>query len=185
MSKSLIAKEAAYGKLLQRIPVIVDALGAKQPQAPEHFIQWLKDAENCLQEFNVPQVAEVAAVRSKLYVNHYKNTTRKEQQKACCENLPDAQAVIMRLYEDVSLPIKEAKKLLAPLLAAVAQSSAVTYGTNDNFQIFIEKLSQILNQHEQLKVSMVHVNALLPAHDCLWLLADMVDLEVWPRSKVA
>lgn len=185
MSKSLIAKEAAYAKLLQRIPAIVDALGAKQPQAPEHFIQWLKDTEHNLQEFNAPEVSEIAAIRSKLYVNHYKSVTRKEQQKACCENLPDAQTVIFRLYEEVSSPIKEAKKLLAPMLAAVAQSGAVTYGASDNFQIFIEKLSQILNQHEQLKASMVHVNALVPVHDCLWLLADMVDLEVWPRPKAA
>ncbi|HEY7774374.1 MAG TPA: hypothetical protein VIC26_14420 [Marinagarivorans sp.] len=179
MSKSLVAKEIAYSKLLQRVPNIVDGLGNKHPRAPEQFIEWLKDAETCLQEYNAPQASELAAVRSQLYAYHYQKSTRKEQQKACCESLPKAQSVVLALYEEVNQPLKEARKLLAPLLAAVSQSGAIKYAAGDDFQSFVERLSQLLNHHEQLKTSMVHVNALVPPHDSLWLLADMVDLEVW------
>ncbi len=185
MSKSLIGKEIAFSELLYRIPKIVDDLGSKQARAPEDFIIWLKDAEECLQKFKVPQASHIASVRSKLYALKFKSSTRKEQQRACCEYLPEAQSVILELYDDINQPIKEARKLLSPMLSAVAQSGAIVYGTDESFQGFIERLSQILNQHEQLKTNMVHINALLPPHDCIWLLADMVDLEVWPKGKAA
>ena len=182
MNKSIVARTQALGQLLERVPKLVDNLGAKHPKAPEDFLQWLKEAEECLKQQNAPQASELAAVRSTLYAKKYQSATRKEQQQACCEALPQAQSVVLALYEKAATPIEEARKLLAPLLSAMAQSSAVPFNTGDNFQHFIERLSQILNQHEQLKASMVHVNALLSKHDCLWVLADMVDLEDWPRA---
>lgn len=182
MSKSFVAKEQAYAKLLHRTPEIVDRLGEKHPRAPEMFQCWLKDSENILSENNAPQVAEIAAIRAQLYAAQFKNSSRKQQQQTCCEHIPAAQSVVMSLYEEVNQPIKEARKLLAPLLAAIVQSRSVVFEEHENFQSFVERLLLILNQHEQLKQSMVHVNALLPSHDCLWLLADMVDLKEWPQQ---
>jgi tRNA C32,U32 (ribose-2'-O)-methylase TrmJ len=182
MGRSLVARTEALKKLLDRIPALVDTLGAKHPKAPEAFMQWLKDAEQCLQDLNAAQASELAAMRSTLYAKQYGDTTRKARQQACCEVLPLAQAVVFALYEKASAPIEEARKLLAPLLSAMAQTRAVPYASGDDFQYFIERLSHLLNEHEQLKASMAHVNALLPKHDCLWLLGDMVDLQEWPRA---
>ena len=184
MTISIVGKERALSQLLCRLPEIVDHLGAKQPKAPESFMVWLKDAETCLEDHRVAQASAIAAVRSKLIALQYTKSTRKDQQRLCCEVLPEAQQVLALLHEEVSQPIKDARKLLAPLLSAVAQSGGLTYANGESYQVFIEKLSHLLNSHEQLKSSMVHVNALLPAHDCLWLLGDMVDLELWSMAPV-
>lgn len=179
MNKSLVTRSQALGALLAPIPGIVDKLSTRQPGAAGEFLQWLKDSEQCLQDMNAPQASEIAAIRSTLHAQQLKSSTRKASQQVCCELLPQAQSLIFVLYEKNHSPIEEARKLLAPMLAAVAQSSAVPYNKGDDFQVFIDRIVALLNKHEQLKSSMVHVNALLQKYDCLWLIADMIDLEDW------
>lgn len=182
MKKSLITLERAYHELLMHIPKLVDALSQKHPRAPELFIDWLKNTEQVLQEHNSPKVAEIAALRSQLLAKSLKDSSRKAQQHHCAEAICEAQAIVQALFVKASDPIEDARKILAPLLEAVAQSGAIRFDGAAGFQVFIEKIDQFLNQHEQLKANMVPVNALLNKQDRLWLIADLVELESWPQA---
>lgn len=183
MKKSLVTLERAYHGLLMQIPTLVDALSQKHPRAPEQFIDWLKQAEATLKEQNNAKVAELAAIRSGMLAKALRDSSRKAQQQRCAEAISEAQAVVQTLYLKVSEPIEDARKILAPLLEALAQSRAVVYNGAAGFQVFIENIDQFLNQHEQLKANMVPVNALLNRQDRLWLLADLIDLEHWPQAE--
>lgn len=183
MKKSQVTLVRAYHALLMQLPMIVDALSQKQPRAPEQFSHWLKDVENTLKEQNSPKSAEIAAIRSHLLAQALKDSSRKAQQQHCAEQVSVAQGIVQTLFEKANTPIEEASKIISPLLEAVLQSGAVLYDSQQGFQPFIEKVDQLLNQHEQLKANMVAVNALLNRQDRLWLIADLIDLESWPHRQ--
>lgn len=180
MKQSHIMKSQTYHHLLMETPRIVDSLSTKRPQAVDDFMDWLKKSEKILEEYNCPQVAELASIRSQLLAGGYRGATRKEQQLAACELLPQAQRVLQLMHDDAVKPIEEARKIVAPLLEAVAQSGAVTFDKKVGFQSFVEQVHHLLSQHDQLKVNMVPVNATLSHSDRSWLIADMIELDNWP-----
>ena len=180
MRQSHVIKSQAYHHLLMEMPRIVDSLSSRRSQAVDDFMAWLKRSEQILEEHNSPRVAELAAIRSRLLAGSYRKATRKEQQQVVCELLPEAQKVLQLLHNDAEKPIEEARKIIAPLLEAVAQSGAVRFDKKADFQGFVEQVHQLLNQHDQLKVNMVPVNATLSHSDRHWLIADMIELDNWP-----
>lgn len=180
MKKSVVALENAYHVLLMQVPAIVDALYQKHPRAPEQFLAWLKDIEATLKENNDPKVAEIAALRGSMLSKSLQDSSRKAQQQYCADAVGRAQDILQALHHKVYAPLEDARNILAPLLGALAQSGAVRYNATEGFQFFIEKIDQLLNQHEQLKANMVPINALINRQDRLWLIADIIDLENWP-----
>lgn len=183
MKKSLIVIAREYHPLLMELPNLVDALCHKDPNAPEHFKIWLKQIESVLQQQNHPKVAEIAAIRSNLLSKTLHDSSRKALQQYCASAISEAQGVLQALYDKVNEPIEDAKKILAPMLEAIAQSGAIRCDDLKEFQHFVEEIEKLLNQHEQLRANMVAVNALLNRQDRLWLIADLIDLENWPAAK--
>jgi hypothetical protein len=149
------------------------------------FDAWLKDSQDTLKRHGVPESARLAGFRSRLFAapqdERGRRPSRKRQMQLGGELLFDAQEALQEIYKPVERRLDGCRDVIRPLLDAIRRSAAVKYAPAEPFDAFLDAVWNVLNQHEQLKTGMLPVLALLSAVDARLLVAEVLELQTWPR----
>ena len=185
MTKSKVQFYITAQALLLRYPQIVDAYQQKNHRYLVLLQAWMVDAEKALQEAGFAQCAQLAGYRSKLtipVINGQRASRRRQQAQVAAEILYDVQQVLLDVFQPIEQRLNTCRDIFNQLLIAIQQTADLHYDKREGYQQLIDRLWELIRQHEQLKPNLARILMLISQADAKWLLADTLRLDEWPTG---
>lgn len=167
---------------LLKFPAIITQIKNKEYESIFNLEKWMLSIEDVLKKYNHYKVAEIAALRSKIYtpLTLVKNNTAKKklQFQAASEMLYELQKAVDSILIVYLEKVEQARDILKNLLMILAQSNTVRF-KDGLFQNFVLQLWSIMCNTEQLKPSASKVLTLVSQQDAMRIIADEIEIELF------
>lgn len=184
MRGSVVSLVSAISTQLLRFPALVDNLERKDPEGITKLLAWIRQSEDMLREHQIPEVAELAGLRSRIITPTFseagRSDRRRGQVKAAFEVMYDLQNVLQEILNPRRVKIEAARELIRQLLAIIIQAKAVSFNPRLPFEKFLDKVWAFILSNEKLSAGAVKLKTEMNTPDILVLLAGEIRTEDFP-----
>lgn len=158
---------------LMLVPDIVSEFENKSLTAVPHWLNWIKNSENILKNFQYAECSKIAGIHADILAISHQEGQHVKQKKLlvskCLESISPAQLILYNLYETTQSKIETAESLLRQIITTM-KNSGLFDGQNISEQSFAVSLLNQLLQNTQLSPSVNNIIATLSYPDVLRLL---------------
>lgn len=164
---------------LIKIHSLANLLEKKDAKGVVEFRNWLLETETSMKKYDLPQVSQLASIRTQLanYIPKNGKSKRKEFYNYTATLLAQAQDDVWQTNVNYKEKTEKAVDLINQLLNLIYQSNAFNFDKTQDFTFFLENIWSFCNSHEQLKGITIQILSLISKSDVLILMAEEINLE--------
>ncbi|PWN68465.1 hypothetical protein C1631_017380 [Chryseobacterium phosphatilyticum] len=181
MKKSQFILVSQLKEQLQDFPKIVSSLEKKDPLFVEKTLNWLKTVEDILSTNTISEVSEIAGFRSKILAGKISDergvNVKKKQLKITANLLYDSQNCVLNVLLPHERKMNECRDITKQLLALTAQTKALMYTNEVQFEDFIQRIWWYILSDHDLKIGGVKLKSMLSEMDIIMLMADEIEIK--------
>lgn len=178
MRKSTISIVKDLNSQLIKIHDLANLLEKKDSEGVVNFRGWLLETETFLKKYDLPQVSQLATIRTQLanYLPKGNKSKRKEFYNYTANLLTQAQESVWQTNSNYQEKAEKATELINQLLHLIYQANAFHFDNTQDFTVFLENIWVFCSTHEQLKGITIQILSFISKSDVLLVLAENIDL---------
>lgn len=181
-TSSNIDKRDGLHSLLMRVTDIVELFSRRDATASAQWLSWLHDAETTLKEYNRPESAQLAGLRSSIIVSQMSQSTvracRRCVDEKCVSTINPAQNIISALHNNLDSKLEAVHVLFRQILIPMRINNMIVLDGINDMTDYINSLLRQLSLNEQLSTNINGAVASIGKADTVRLIATVLTEEI-------
>lgn len=174
--------------LFEKVPHIVNRYENQVPLIAQMVKHWIKEAEDVLKYYKVPQFSELAVMRGCItaaeqgvWDNSFIIKQNVRQSKVAPAiaiiTLKRAQDILQLILDPINRSLDEAKKLLNGIILITAQRKIITQysGPDGELTVSVRELWEYLATRENIREALSQVLTIVTYNDAIHLMKECLD----------
>lgn len=189
MTKAILDLVNGFREKLDQVSEMVSSIQTKDLRAVQHLMKWLLAVEELMKKNNLPQGAEIAALRARLLAPSFKSVTknrRREEMFAALEIIPIAQQVVQEKLQPLMEKVEQGRNVLRQAIG-LAVGIGLIGSMPDNpeeFSNWVMKTWSNIRDNKQLGVAISSTSSQMGYADTYRLFAEEL-LEYFSENRPA